>query len=152
MKRIFFTMLLLMLCFSFPVFSQSSTRISELLETKTVTYGQFSYLVATMLGLKNDSASYDEAFNALLNEGYMVQDAAASDAVDTEGAAFICAKVWNVHNSVLYMLFPSKRYALRMLRSMELIPEAFEPTKTLSGREVLNLFSACIEKFEGVES
>ena len=66
MKRIFFTMLLLMLCFSFPVFSQSSTRISELLETRTVTYGQFSYLVATMLGLKNDSASYDEAFNALL--------------------------------------------------------------------------------------
>jgi hypothetical protein len=61
--------------------------------------------------------------------------------VSTAEYAYLLVEGFDLPQGLLYRLAPSPRYALRELRFRELIPQEYEATETLTGREALSLLA-----------
>ncbi len=142
MKKIIIALFLMLI--PLALYAQSADRITEILETEKINYGQLSYLAATMLDLSSDDVSDEEAIQALQKEGYATNIEASSN-VTIAQTALLCAKAFNIKGSLWYMLLKNERYAIRMLKSYGIISQAIDPQSFVKGTDVLNLFTACIE-------
>ena len=91
MKRLFLVLFLTIAAGSFS-FAQSADKVTQILETDEITYGQLGYLSACQLSLVDDSTSFVEAFTALQNAGYVGKDVSAGDKVTYKGLSGICSK------------------------------------------------------------
>lgn len=147
MKKFFLAQILLLLFASYG-FSQSADRVSELIKTDNVTYGQIAYLSAISIGMANDDTSYDEALSMLQSNGTIKGNVSANDEIPLSHLAFIVMRTWKIKPCALYALFPSPHYALRSIKASGLVQSASDPKKKSTGHEALGIVSKCIDKFE----
>ena len=130
--------------------AQSADRIAEILNSETVTFGQASYLAATYLGLVSDSASNDDAIEALINNKIVKAKYMKDSETPIPLANFcnICCGAWYVVDSVGYCTFKSPYQAWKELRAFKYIPTNYTGEKLISGYEALNIVTRCIEHHE----
>jgi len=142
MKKIL-TSLFLLFIFS-AVYAQSSEVITDILNTKKVTFGQVCYLSAVQQNIVSDSASYGEAIEALYKKGQLPRIVYEDTVIPMADLAFLYAKMWNVKGGVFYNMFHgAPRYAFKQLKSDGVIPANADPTRLISGAEALNIYTAC---------
>lgn len=147
MKKIIVFMLVSIFCSAF-CFSQSADKVSELISEKQATYGEASYFCASALGLIKDSATYEESVVILMQNGILPGSIKGDDKITMQNLASMCASTWKVEGSFMLKLFNNSRYAFKHLKAEGIIPESYDPDKIPSGRDMLNMITACIENYE----
>ena len=148
MNRKFLISITFFALFALALHAQSADSVSRMISTQKGSFGQVSYFSATALGLVNDSASNEEAFNALKKAGIISADTSDTvlSVIHLDELALILAKTWKINNSLMYKIMPSKRYAFNMLRADGIFERNADPNTIPTGREVLNLINSTIEK------
>lgn len=125
-------------------YSQSADVITNLLESKTVTAGQMAYISACHQSLVNDSASFEDALQALKNAGQLSDDVENDSVVKLDFVAAMYAKMWNVKGGLFYTITKgSSRYAFKQLKADGVIPQSWDPKTKISGTQALNLYTKC---------
>lgn len=146
MKRIF--ALLIITFISFEVFAQSSSVITDILETDQVTLGQVCYLSAVQQGLIDENAGYTEAIDALYKLGQIPVASYDSTLVPLVNISYIFAQMWNIKGGLFYRIFHgAPRYAYKQMKSDGILPENSDPGLIVSGQELLNIYTACSVKY-----
>lgn len=130
--------------------AQSADRIADILNSKTVTYGQASYLAASYLGLVSDDASDEEAIASLIDNGIVKAKYMGDSDAEIPLANFcnICCGAWYVVDSITYSTFKSPYYAWKELRAFKYIPYQYTGERIITGYEALNIVTRCIEHHE----
>lgn len=144
MRRLFLVLFLTIAAGSFS-FAQSADKVTQILETDEITYGQLGYLSACQLSLVDDSTSFVEAFTALQNAGYVGKNVSAGDKVTYKGLSGICSKTFGIRESLMYRLTSADRYAFKQLQSLGALPSTADPGRTVSGYDAMGVISECIE-------
>lgn len=148
MKK-FFLIVAISLLLTSQAFSQSADRVTDIIKTETVTYGQATYLAGTSLGVIDDNDSYEVAVEKYKAAGIIAEDISATDAIKLKHIAFILSKTWNVKPTLMNRIFKKQpRYALRSFQAVNIIDVANDPDKYCTGHEFLNIVTECAEFYE----
>lgn len=145
-KTVVVSLVLAFLCAA-AVSAQSADKVTEMIKTEKATWGQVCYFSSTYLGLVKDSATPEQSIDALKTAGYISTAPAADTPIKLDQFALICAKTWKIKGSLLYTLFPTPRYAFRLLKANGIISSSADPSKTSNGHEALNIFTDCMGKY-----
>lgn len=123
--------------------AQSSQKVSELLETKVLSKGQASYLVATYMNLVQEEASYEEAFNALAEEKFFSSGENFEQPVTLAKASLLCMSAVGLRGGLLYNIFHNSRYAFRELKARTVLPNNSDPDMKINGTDLIALINCC---------
>ena len=129
--------------FCFCAAAQSSEKLTELIGTNKATYGQTAYLCEVYSGKIDESATYEQAFEALKQDNYASEKASADTQITLAELSFICANAADLKGGLFYTLFPSPRYAFRELKAKGIIPMNADPDSKVTGRNVIAVFNGC---------
>lgn len=139
-----FILFLSVLFISTALHAQSAKVVTEILETPKVTYGQACYLSAVAQNVISEEASYEDAINAMVEAGLLPETVSPEAEVKLVNLAFIFTQMFEVKGGLFYRLTKgSPRYALKQLKADGAVPVNSDPSKILSGREALSLFTTC---------
>jgi len=144
MKKFFLTLIGALLL-SAAAYSQDASRISEILKTNKVTYGQAAYVAGVFSGDVKEDASYSKAFEALAAKGLVPAQVKAGDAITLADFSYICAKTTGMKGGLFYNIFDNSRYAIRELKAKGIVSANADPDFTVDGHEALSVLSNCIE-------
>lgn len=136
------------LLFSFSAFSQSANKITEIIKSPHITYGQSCYLVASSMGTIKESSSEQEAVDFFINEKILSQGIKTSDEILLKDFTWICSKAWKIPKGLFASIFKSKRYIFNEFKAQRIISDSDDPSKKITGREALNILSTLIEYYE----
>lgn len=142
MKRFFlvFTLTLLAFC----GYSQSAQKLTEVLSSEEVTYGNASWFIALQSGLIEDTQSEADALNALSENGYFKSGTpSADDKIPLQDFSLLCTKTYGIKGGLLYRITKAPRYAVRELKAMRIVPNEADSHSSINGRQMLNILSAC---------
>ena len=150
MKKMFIFMTVF--CLAFFVSAQRASFITEMLEAEKATYGEVSYLSAVYQGFVNESASYDEALETLQREGQVRTTVNKDAPLSFRELSAIMAKLWNIKGGLMFRITKgSGWYSFRQFKIDGVISNDTNPSKKVSGIDVLNLYTACQQKYGGNE-
>ncbi|MCQ2578910.1 MAG: hypothetical protein MJ176_10320 [Treponema sp.] len=130
------------------VFCQSNEKVSVILNSSEITYGQACYLSAVYQNLIADTDTEEQAVEALFNNGQLPDMVYAGDSIPLVNLSFIFTKMMNVKGGLMYRLTKgSPRYAFKQLKSDGILKNNDDPSKILTGTEALSLFTSCFMKY-----
>ncbi|MBO4534283.1 MAG: hypothetical protein J5726_11405 [Treponema sp.] len=134
-------------------FAQSAQEITNILNTDEVTYGQVCYLSAIHQNLIAESDGYDDAIKVLYENGQLPELVSGHMEVYMQNLAYIYLQMWpDVKGGLFYKLTKgSPRYAFKQLKTDGIIPEDADPNSVVSGRDALNILTACMMTYGGEE-
>lgn len=142
MKKIIVFLAAMILGFS--LYAQSAEVITQILDSDEISFGQICYLSAVSQGLISDDSSFDDAISALIKQGQIRESTNANDSAKLSDVASIYAKLFDLKGGLFYRITKaSPRYALKHLKAEGIIPQVYDPSKIISGREALSLFTKC---------
>ena len=148
MKKILFS-LLFCICGAL-VSAQTAAKLSDIIYAERATYGQTCYIAAAAAGFIGDDASYEEAFSAIKERGFIRSKTATPDTpITMKHIASIFSLTWDVQESVMSVLTRQPRYQFRQLKAYGVIPAIFGPESAASGRDMLGVASKCASLFGG---
>ena len=128
--------------------AQVAGRLTQILNTEQATYGQASYMSAVATGMAQDTDSYETCFDILKSENIIVGNPSLKTPITAKNFADMISKTWNINNSVFYRITNHPRYAFKQMKAAGIIPSNYYPNRVLSGQEMLNIITLCIEKFD----
>lgn len=141
MKKLF-ACVVFALFFFLNVFAQSSDVITEILQSKTVTFGQACYFTAAQQNLVNDDCDYTQAIQILYKKGQIPGLVHTDTPIPLVDIAYLFAQAWNVKGGLMYKLFKgAPRYAFKQLKSDGVIPQNMFPRSTVTGLQILDMFT-----------
>ncbi|HAK69576.1 MAG TPA: hypothetical protein DEO40_02750 [Treponema sp.] len=147
MKKIFVLAALLLLAVS-SVCAQSADRLTALIESEKVTYGQVCYFAAMARDMIDEKSSDEAAFRALVSAGYLPKKAEADSAVTLAQVAGVCSMAWDIKKSLFFKISKSPRYAFKQLQALGIISPSADPSSTVTGHQAVNIITACMELAE----
>ena len=150
MKKQFLLLALVFLAFG-ALHAQSAEKISEIIGTKKVTYGQMAYLASVYNMRVSEDASYEQAFEALRQAGVISASKQESDAVSLKDASLICANATGLKGGLFYSIFHNPRYAYKELKAKGFLPPTVDSSFTVSGRDAIAILNGCISLTGGNE-
>lgn len=127
--------------------AQSSEKVSKILKSERITFGEAAYFCGTALGYVGESASDEESFAALSERGFFKKTAKADDRIKMKEYADLCCRTWVVEGSIMMKLVPGPRYALKKMKADSVIAGSADPDAKVSGHEALNIISDCIARY-----
>ena len=135
---------LLFILNSFVVFAQSNDKISEILNSEQVTYGDICYISASAQNLISDDASYEDAIQALYDKGQIKSMVYKDEKIPLVNIAFVYSQIWEVKGGLMCRLTNnSPRYVFKQLKIDGIIDKAKDPSSYVSGQEALSLYTTC---------
>lgn len=149
-KNIFF--ILFLVFFGILLTAQSADNITKVLDAKTVTFNEVSYFAVAYLGLDKTAASFEDAPEILKASVSLPKFKNFDDALRFKEFAYICTRVWNIHNGLNYYIFKSPRYALRELKGLRFVPPFTDPDAYVNGRDMLYIMGKCAAEAEAGNS
>ena len=150
MKKIF--IMAVVFLFSLSAFAQTADYVTEMLNTERADYAQVSYLSAVCQGLVDENATYDTAFSLLKKKGQLPSGADETAEVSLGNLSYVMSKLWTIHGGLMFRLTNgSARYAFRQLKVDGIIPPDADPSRKISGTDVLNMYTACQNRYGSEE-
>ena len=146
MKKIF--LIVLGLFISISAYSQSQDVITEILESSEATFGQVCYISAVMQSLVSDDTSYDDAVQAIYENGQIPYIAESSQSVQLIDAAYIFSFMWDIKGGLMYKITNgAPRYVFKQFQADKILPYDAEPKQLVSGIEIMRMFTSCEKKY-----
>ncbi len=151
MKRIY--LIIASLFLSAAVYSQSADVVTDILQTKEVTFGQIAYLSGVRQQFINDDTSYEEAVNVMKNKGFIKKTVNADDPIPYANISYLYLQIWpKARGGFMYrMTNGAPRYAFIFLREEGYIDQHADPADKVDGQKALNLLSECMNAFGGYD-
>lgn len=129
-------------------FGQSADFVSKMIESPCVTYEDAAYFCAINLGLIQETDSANEALVALDREKVFSMPENPTANITYDAFANMCLKTWKIKGGLLYTITKSNRYAFKEMQYLGFIPNSEDPKSEVSGIQMLNMFTRCIEMAE----
>ncbi|MCQ2586307.1 MAG: hypothetical protein MJ185_12010 [Treponema sp.] len=122
--------------------AQSADAVTDILNAEKITMGQACYLSAVFQGFASDDTSFEDSMLALVGQGQLSEITEPSEPATIARLSEIYAKMFDVKGGLFFRLSGgSPRYAFKHLKAKGLIPQNTDPSKVLSGREAMSLFT-----------
>ena len=142
MKKIILLLLISLLFFC--GYAQSAQKLTDIIFSQEVTYGNASWFLAVQAGLIDDSKSEKEAFDALSQNGWFNNiDAVYEEKITLKDFSYLCTLAFDIKGGILFRLTKAPRYAVRELKAMRIIPNNANPNAFISGRQMVNIITSC---------
>lgn len=145
MNKKFVFLFSLILNLSFSAYSQSADKMSEILETQTVTYGQVSYLACVFSNTIDEDVTYDKALATMKSNSLVPMSVKTNDPIKLGKVAQIFARAANLKGGLMYTITKSQRYSFKELKAQDILPQNADPSMKISGREALAILQECID-------
>lgn len=121
-----------------PVFSQSAAFIGEIIAKENATYMDFSYLIASELGME---CTPFEAYTWCETFGSFPLSDRAHTPITVKNISYFLMLNYGLEGGLLWSATQSPRYAWRELKAQKFWPAATDPGNTLSGRDMVRAVS-----------
>jgi len=145
---ILFSSVLFFGIFSAPLFAQTAAEMEELLQSKTVNYGQAARFIleaADAANMKDTSAAF--AFAA--ERAWLPKKASAEQAAKLDGVSLLLMQAFAVKGGIWYSLAKNPHYAYRELVYQDIIQGKTDPEMTLTGEQFLFIVNRLLSLHEG---
>ena len=126
------------LLYTLAVHAQSAEKITELIGTDKATYGQVAYLSATYQNKITETADYQQALEALQQDGVFADSVKADDIITLADTSKAIALATGIKGGLFYTLTHSARYAFRELKAKNILPQSTDPCMAVNGRVALH--------------
>lgn len=142
MKK-YFLGIFILLAIQLGAFSQSFSRLSQIIDTQEITNGQAAYFVGTYLGTVRENATDTEAFETLKAAGYFADGVTADSKIQLKNLCAVYAKAADVKGGMMFSLSKkSPRYAFKEFKAKGWLPANADPSRTVSGINAIGLFNS----------
>lgn len=146
MKKIM--VLVFTLLFSASIYAQSADVITDILDTKEVTFGQICYLTAVQLAYADESSSYENAVTIMQEKGLVKADKNAESAIPAVEVAYLFSKLWTIKGGLMYRVTKgSPRYVFKQFQRDGIIKSTVDPSDLISGSDALSIYTACVNTY-----
>lgn len=146
MKKIF--LFFFGLFISLSAYSQSQDVITEILESSEATFGQVCYISAVMQSLVTEDTTYDEAIQAVYQNGQLPTITESTQPIPLIDAAYLFSFMWNIKGGLMYKITNgSPRYVFKQFQADRILPNDAEPRQIVSGIEIMRMYTACEKKY-----
>lgn len=140
--------LLLGLFCTFAIWGQSADEITKILESENATYSQVCYLSAVHQGFVDDDATYEESYQALVDNELIINVEDINQNIPLGEVAFIFSKMWNVDGGIMYRITKGNhRYSFKQFQSDGILSLTDEPSDFVSGVKILQIYTSCVSKY-----
>lgn len=129
---------LLCLFFVVPVFSQTASTISEILEKDAASYLDFSYLIVAEAGM--DSTPF-EAYTWCERFGTFPLSDTPDSPITAKTVSHFLMKNYELGGGLMWSATQSPRYAWKEMKANGFWRKSFDPDRQLSGRETVQAVS-----------
>lgn len=139
--------------FATCIYAQSAEVITDMLQTKEVTYGQICYLSAIRQNLISEDASYEEAVYALYKDGQLPYFLDEKEPAYLVNISYIYTKMLpSISGGAMFKLTKgSPRYAFKLLKADGVLSEKADPYDKVSGFEALGILTSCMIQYGSEE-
>lgn len=127
-------------------YSQSSEKISVILNTEQVTLGQVAYLAGVYGFNIPEESNFKSAFEDLKRRKLVSYDSSENDLATLEQTAFIFMKATKMNGGLMYRITQSKRYAFKEFKARGIIPQKMSPTAKITGHDIFGLLNSCMSE------
>ena len=142
MKKVCIT--LLFLTFLVPAFSQSAEAVSGILSKETASYMDFSYMIASQLGLE---CTPFEAYAWCERFGTFPLEDRANSPITVKNASHFLMVNYGLTGGIMWSATHSPRYAWKELKYRRFWPAGTDPDNELSGMEMVQAVSRFFETY-----
>jgi hypothetical protein len=141
--------LVLLLSIVLPLAAQSNQLLDQLLDQPAASFGDVVYMTLSAAKLVADTATPQEALEALQQQNWKVQILPADAPMPLGEYSFLLMKAFKISGGLFYSLFPGPRYACRELGYLKIIATDARPNRTLSGEEAVRILGNVMARKEG---
>jgi len=133
-----------------PLAAQSNDILDSVVLDPEMLYKDGAYLVLTAAGVVPDTASPEDAVQALREKSgeWKIKDFSPGEPITLGEYSYLIMRAFSVKGGFLYALFPGGRYAARELVFKEWIIGPTSPYRTVSGEEALDILGRAMEAVE----
>jgi hypothetical protein len=117
-----------------PAFSQDASILTHILGKKTSNYVDFSYLIASELGME---VSPFEAYTYCDRFGSYAYKDNADKAITVKTVSYFLVRNYGLKGGIMWSAFRNPRYAFKELKSSGFWPSGTDPDNKLSGRDLV---------------
>ena len=134
------------------VHAQSAQKISQIVESPELSYGQAAYIALSYSDAEtmDESADDVQAFEAAFQRKWIKNGAVVQAAIRLDELCALYVSAAGIKGGVLCGLIKnSPRYSFRELKALGLLDQYADPAMKVDGQNALNLFNACVQAAEG---
>lgn len=136
--RIKVVVVLLVFMSALTLSAQTAERIERIGNEQHISVGSAAYVTAASAGIVDDTATAEEALDALVNLGFpTVEETSVPARLDQ--FAYMLMLAHNRPGGFMYSLLPGPRYAMRELEYERILRSGGDPGDPLSGNRALRL-------------
>ncbi|MCR5044950.1 MAG: hypothetical protein K6A42_00045 [Treponema sp.] len=147
MKR--FAALIAFFLLAYVASAQSAERISQIISTKEITYGQCAWLACVSSQLIEDDADYDKALPIALEKGWIDSGAIVDKPIKLQKLCGLFVRSSGMKCGLFYRLTKSDRYAYKELKANGTLDFNADPAMNVSGQNAVNVLNGCLKKAGG---
>jgi len=137
MKRIVIVAILVLAALA--VYGQSNEFVDGLIGSKSVTFGQVSYLVLVSSDNISEDADSARAFELLSNMGWAPARAKVDTPIRLDEYALILSKAFGLKGSIMMGILPSPHSAYHNLAALQVIQGRTDPGMEVSGIQAVQM-------------
>ncbi len=133
------------------VHAQSAQKISQIVESQKLSYGQAAYIALSYSDAEtmDESADETEAFEAAVQKKWIKNGAVVQAAIRLDELSALYVSAVGIKGGILCgLLKNSPRYSFRELKALGLLDKYADPAMKIDGQNALNLFNACVQAAE----
>lgn len=134
---------------AFCAHSQSAEKISEIIEGDEISYEQAAWLAYSYAQEDGESASYEQALQAVIDKGWIASGAVAQNPISLKNLCGVFAKASGLKCGLFYRISKADRYAFKELKANGTLDSAADPSMTVSGQNAVSILNACAKKAGG---
>ncbi|MBQ7620447.1 MAG: hypothetical protein IJS51_10025 [Treponema sp.] len=146
-----FAALILLSVFACLAYAQSAEKISQIIESQEISYGQSAWLALSYAEENGDQASYEQALSAATERGWLKSGAVSDSSISLQELCGIFVKAAGLKGGLLYRLSKADRYAFKELKANGTLDSAADPSMKVSGQNAVAILNACVKKSGGAK-
>lgn len=147
MKKIFAITLFAFLAFS--VCAQSADKITQIIDSQEITYGQSAWLACACVQEDGDSASFEEAMKTAAEKGWIKSGAVSDKPISLQELCGAFVKATGLKGGLFYRLTKADRYAFKQLKANGTLDSYADPSMKVSGQNAVAILNSCVKKSGG---
>lgn len=129
---------------SFPAIAQDAQYITEIIARDQATYMDFSYLVASELGMEGEPF---EAYSWCDRFGSFDLKKAPNTPITIKTASHFLMNNYGIKGGLIWSAFHTPRYAWKELKAKDFWKSGSDPDTVLSGRDLIKVINKFFDKY-----
>jgi hypothetical protein len=129
-------------------YAQIEEQIDSLLKEENASFDKTAYIVLVASEYCEETQSPADALEILKSKNWNISTKGGGETISLGEYSYLLMKAFNIPGGIMYMLLPGPRYATRELAYLKLITEKPDPTRPVSGEEVMTILTRVLNRKE----